>query len=259
MSVTTVEEMVRYEVRDDVAFVTLNKPPLNIMTGALMAELASAIERAQQEPTVKAIALTANGRAFSAGADIGEHRPEQAPEMIYEFSRLFSVMGACEVPLVIGVDVAALGAGFEVATMADVLIATSRATFGQPEIRVGFFAPVGVAALAARIGPARAVEVTSTGRPYTAQEMHAMGLVSQVVAADGLTSAMDAVLADLRKANAAVMRLNVRLVRQLQGLPFEEARVESERVFLDELLTLYDVRDGVAAFYEKRTPVWKNR
>ena len=116
-----------------------------------------------------------------------------------------------------------------------------------------------VVLLALAVNPARAVEATSTGRPYTAQEMHAMGLVSQVVAADGLTSAMDAVLADLRKARAAVMRLNVRLVRQLQGLPFEEARVEAERVFLDELITLDDVREGVAAFYEKRTPVWKNR
>jgi cyclohexa-1,5-dienecarbonyl-CoA hydratase len=259
MSVTTATELVQYQVLDDVAFVALNVPPLNIMTGAMMSELATALERAQQESTVKAIALTANGRAFSAGADVGEHRPEQAPEMIAAFSRLFRLLGACEVPLVIGVDGAALGAGFEVAMMADVLIASSRSTFGQPEIRLGFFAPVAVATLATRIGQARAIEVTCTGRMYTAKDMRAMGLVSQVVAVEDLQGAMNAVLAELRKASAAVMRLNVRLVRALQGRPFEEARQEAERVFLDELMKLEDVREGIASFYEKRAPAWKNR
>lgn len=259
MRVATAVDLVQYEVREDIAFVTINAPPLNILNGAMMGELANAVERAQQDRTVKAVALTANGRAFSAGADIGEHRPEQAPEMIAAFSRLFQVLGGCEVPLVIAVDGAALGAGFEVAMMADVLIASSRATFGQPEIRVGFFAPVGVATLAARIGPARAVEVTSTGRMYTAQEMCGMGLVSRVVGVEALQCTLETVLADLRKASAAVMRLNVRLVRQLQGRPFEEARREAERVFLHELIALEDVREGIAAFYEKRPPVWKNR
>jgi cyclohexa-1,5-dienecarbonyl-CoA hydratase len=157
------------------------------------------------------------------------------------------------------VDGAALGAGFELAMMADVLLASDRATFGQPEIRLGFFAPVGVAGLAARIGLARAVEVTSTGRTYSAAEMLEMGLVSRVVAAEALTTTLASVLGDLRRASPAVLRLNVRLTRQLQGRPFEEARLEAERVFLSELIELDDVREGIASFYEKRRPVWKNR
>src|SRR5512135_2223686 len=165
---------VRYEVREDVAFLTLNAPPLNLLTAAMMLELAAALARAQADRSLKAVALMAEGQAFSAGADVGEHRPEQAPAMIAEFSRLFATLGASELPLVMVVDGAALGAGFELALMADMLLASERATFGQPEIRLGFFAPVGVAWLPARIGMARSLEGTSTGRTYTAAEMAAM-------------------------------------------------------------------------------------
>jgi cyclohexa-1,5-dienecarbonyl-CoA hydratase len=251
--------LVRYEVSDDVAFLTLNAPPLNVLTAAMMLELAAALERAQADRSLKAIALRAEGKAFSAGADVGEHRPEQAPEMIAGFSRLFAVLGASELPLVMAVDGAALGAGFELALMADILLATDRATFGQPEIRLGFFAPVGVAWLAARIGPARSLEITCTGRTYSAADMATMGLVSQIVPPDDLAAALDAVLKDLRRASPVVMRMNTRLTRQLTGRPFEEARREAERVFLGELMATEDVREGIASFYEKRRPAWKNR
>ena len=131
-------------------------------------------------------------RAFSAGADVGEHRPEAAPAMIAAFSRLFAAFGAVDLPVVMAVDGAALGAGFELVMMADILRRQQpRSTFGQPEIRLGFFAPVGVAWLSARIGLARAIEVTSTGRTYTAAEMQAMGLVSRVVPDAGLPAAVD--------------------------------------------------------------------
>jgi enoyl-CoA hydratase/carnithine racemase len=143
--------------------------------------------------------------------------------------------------------------------MADILLASDNAKFAQPEIRLGFFAPVGVAWLARRIGLARAIEVTSTGRTYSAAEMHDFGLVSRVVARDELPAALDATLADLRRSSALVMRMNVRLTRQLVDRPFEEARLEAERVFLQDLMRTEDVREGIASFFEKRTPVWRNR
>ncbi len=255
---TATTSVVRYEIQDDVAFMTLDAPPLNILTAAMMLELAVAVERAGAEPSVKAIVLRANGRAFSAGADVGEHRPEQAPEMIGAFARLFDVLGASEVPVVAVVDGPALGAGFELALMADILLASDRATFGQPEIRLGFFAPVGVAWLARRIGVGRAIEVTSRGQTYTAGEMRDFGLVARVVAAPDLPAALDTVLADLRRVSAAVLRLNVRLTRRLLQLPFAEAHHEAERVFLEDLMATEDVREGIAAFFEKRPPVWRN-
>jgi cyclohexa-1,5-dienecarbonyl-CoA hydratase len=250
---------VRYEARDAIAHVTLDAPPLNILSAALMLDLVAAIERANADRDVKAVALTANGRAFSAGAEVAEHTSERAPEMIAAFSRLFGVLGASELPLVIAVDGAALGAGMELALMADVLLASERATFGQPEIRLGFFAPVGVAWLPTRVGLARALEITCTGRVFTAAEIQTMGLASHVVPVEGLEAATESVLGDLRRASAAVMRMNVRLSRQLLGRPFEDARREAERVFLGELMGTEDVKEGIASFFEKRRPRWHNR
>lgn len=256
---TTTTELVRYEVREDVAFLTLDAPPVNVLSGAMMDELTAGVARAQADRTLKAVAVVSATRAFSAGADVGEHRPEQAPAMIAAFSRLFAALGALELPVVMAVDGAALGAGFELVMMADVLLASERSTFGQPEIRLGFFAPVGVAWLSARIGLARAIEVTSTGRTYTATDMKAMGLVSNVVPESGLPAALDQVLGDLRRASPLVLRMNVRLARSLYGRSFEDARLAAERVFLDELMATEDVREGIASFFEKRRPAWKNR
>jgi cyclohexa-1,5-dienecarbonyl-CoA hydratase len=225
---------------------------------AMMDGLTAAIERAQADTSVLAVVIAAEGKAFSAGADIGEHQPEQAPGMIAAFSRLFAVLGAIELPVVMAVDGAALGAGFEVAMMADILLASDRATFGQPEIRLGFFAPVGVSALPGRVGMARAIEITCTGRTYSASEMLAFGLVARVVAAEDLAATLEAVLADLRRASPLIMRMNVRVLRQLQGQPFELARREAEDIFLQELMATADVREGIAAFYDKRRPQWKN-
>jgi cyclohexa-1,5-dienecarbonyl-CoA hydratase len=250
---------VQVDVRDGVAYVTLNAPPLNILTADLMLSLAEVVEHAQQDRSLRAIALTANGRAFSAGADVGEHHPDQAPVMIGAFSRLFEMLGASELPLVAAVDGAALGAGFELAIMADILVASERSTFGQPEIRLGFFAPVGVSWLSARVGVGRALEVTCTGRKFTAAEMAAMGVVSRVVPAEELETALEGVLDDLRRASGAVMRMNVRLTRQLHGRPFEQGRRAAEHVFLDELMATSDVREGITAFFEKRAPHWQHR
>jgi enoyl-CoA hydratase/carnithine racemase len=142
--------------------------------------------------------------------------------------------------------------------MADVLLASDRASFANR--RSGWVSsPRSATALAARIGVARALEITSTGRTYPAAEMLRLGLVSRIVPPEGLAAALGAVLDDLRRASPAVMRMNVRLTRQLQGHPFEAARREAEGVFLRELMALEDVREGIASFYEKRRPVWKNR
>ena len=250
--------VVEYSVRDDVAYLVLDAPPLNILTAAMMNQITGCLEKARADRSLKAIALFSRGKAFSAGADVGEHRPEQAGEMIAAFSRMFEAFGALDLPVVMGVHGAALGAGFELAMMADVLVATESATLGQPEIRLGFFAPVGVAWLPKLVGVHRAIEITCSGRAYSSLDMERWGLVSAVVADDDLEAGIEAKVEDFRRASPLVLRMNVRLVRRLAGLPFEQARREAEKVFLDELMVTEDVREGIASFFEKRRPQWKN-
>jgi len=255
---TTETKGLRVEKRDGVLYLTLDAPPLNILTAALMDSFSAALEEAARAPDVKAVAVTAEGRAFSAGADVGEHRPEEAPRLMASFSRMFEGFHQLEVPVVIAVQGACLGGGFELALAADVLIAAEDAVFGQPEIRLAFIAPVGLARLPALVGPARATEITCSGRNYTAREMHEFGLLSRVVPGAELHAAVESVLKDFRKASAAVMRLNVRTLKRIEALPYREARAEAVRVFLEELLPLEDVKEGIASFYDKRRPEWKN-
>lgn len=251
---------VKFAVDRDVAVLTLDSPPLNILTAAMMDEISAVVEQVAADSTLKALAVTATGKAFSAGADVGEHAPDKAPEMIAAFSRMFDRFSALEIPVVMLVAGAALGGGFELALMADVLIATEKASFGQPEIRLGFIAPVGIAALPARVGYARAVEITCSGRKYSAAEMLSAGLVTTLVAAQAdPAAALEAVLSDFRQASPLILRMTMRTLKRTAGLPFTDARRTAEAVFLNELMATDDVREGIASFFEKRAPVWKNR
>ncbi len=251
-------ELVSYGVTDDVAYLRLNNPPVNIMSAALMTEMSAHLETIAADKDLKAVAITAEGKAFCAGADVGEHRPENAPAMIGAFGRLFRGLDALEIPLVMAVGGVAMGAGFELVLMADVLLATEKALFGQPEIKLGFFAPVGVVELPALVGRAKAMEITCLGRNYPAAEMARLGLVTQVVAADELDDALENALNDIRWASPLVLRLNTRTLKRSRPVDFAAALIEAERVFLEELMTSHDPVEGIESFYGKRKPEWTN-
>ena len=250
--------LVELKVDGDVAYLTMNNPPVNIMTAAVMESLSRHLETIAGDRDLKAVAITGAGKAFCAGADVGEHRPEQVAPMIAAFGRLFRQLDALEIPLVMVVSGAAMGAGFELVLMADVLVATESAKFGQPEIRLGFFAPVGVVALPALVGRARAMEITCGGRTYTAAEMAQFGLVSRVVPDETLGEALEVVLKDFRKASPLVLRLNTRTLKRSRPGDFAAALAAAEEVFLEELMTSADPVEGIEAFYAKRRPEWKN-
>ena len=250
--------MIDYRVENDVAYLHLNNPPVNIMSAAVMDHMSGLLKTVAADRGLKAVAVTAEGKAFCAGADVGEHRPEQAAGMIGSFGRLFRDLDALEIPVVMAVGGAAMGAGFELVLMADVLLATDRAKFGQPEIRLGFFAPVGVVVLPELVGRAKAMEITCTGRSYSAHEMAGMGLVSQVVAAEELNEALEVVLNHFRAASPLVLRLNSRTLKAGRAGSFSDKMDHAEKVFLEDLMTSEEPVEGIEAFFGKRAPEWRN-
>ncbi len=179
--------------------------------------------------------------------------------MIASFTRLFLLFGALELPVVMAVEGAALGGGFELAMMADILIATPEATFGQPEIRLGFFPPLAIVRLTELVAQSKAIEITASGRIYSAEEMKELGVVSRIVSGEEIEETLESVLKDFRKASPLVMRLNVGTLKRLRGMPFDEALKEAGRTFLDDLMVTEEPLEGIASFREKRRPEWKNR
>ena len=250
--------MIDYRVENDVAYLHLNNPPVNIMSAALMDHMSGLLETIGGDRNLKAVAVTAEGKAFCAGADVGEHRPEQAAGMIESFGRLFRKLDALEIPVVMAVGGAAMGAGFELVLMADVLLAAEKAKFGQPEIRLGFFAPVGVVVLPDLVGRAKAMEITCSGRAYSATEMAATGLVSKVVSSEELNDALEIILNDFRAASPLVLRLNTRTLKAGRPGSFAARLDQAEKVFLEDLMTTAEPVEGIDAFFGKRPPEWRN-
>jgi cyclohexa-1,5-dienecarbonyl-CoA hydratase len=254
-------EHIHFDVSGGVAWLTLNKPPLNVLDIAMMREINAALEELDNDPSVKVLVFEAaeGSKAFSAGVDVSEHTADMVEEMIEVFHRIFRLLDGLEVPTVAVVRGAALGGGCELALFCDMVIASEKASFGQPEIQVGVFPPVAAVALPEIIGPRKAVEMMLTGDRIRAAEAERLGLVNKVVPPEELQAAADELVGKLTRLSGAVLRLTKRAVRIGSVGSFSEGLAAVEELYLGPLMSTEDAQEGLAAFMEKRAPVWKDR
>jgi cyclohexa-1,5-dienecarbonyl-CoA hydratase len=247
------------ETKDGVCRVTLNKPPLNIIGLAMMEEMLDAVSTAGANPSVRVLLFLANGKAFSAGMDILDHSPERAPLMMDAFNRLFCAIERLDCATVAAVDGAALGGGCEVVMACDMVIASERAKFGQPEVKLGFFPPLAAVLLPGRIGSARAFEMMLGGEPMPAAQAREAGLCNRVVPVEGFGAEAAKFAGEIARHSGAVIRLCKKSARAARGRPFGEAIETARAIFVDELMKTADTLEGLAAYEGKRAPVWRDR
>jgi cyclohexa-1,5-dienecarbonyl-CoA hydratase len=244
--------------RGRVAWLEINRPPMNILDMATTRELRGAVEAIEGDAPVALVEIRGAGdRAFSAGADIREHFPEQAPEMLREFHALIRAVWNCSRPTVAVVRGLCLGGGMELAMACDFVVASDDARFGQPEIKVGAFPPVASVLLPRLIAPKRALEMILTGEMVGAAEAERLGLVNRAVAAAQLDETVGSLEASLLAQSAAVVAVARRAARLGLRENMEAALRESERLYLEELIQLEDATEGLRAFVDKRPPNWK--
>ncbi len=248
--------LIGYTHTDGVARITLNRPPLNIFTSAMLAEFTSAVAASAD---AHVLVIEAAGKAFCAGVDIGEHLPEKAPPMLAQFHHSCRSLLALDLPTVASVQGAALGGGCEVATLCDFVIAARSATFGQPEIKVGAFPPVAAAALATMTGQRQAMALMLLGETISADAARDAGLVTTVVDDGQLAAATAGLVTKLAALSRPALRLAKRASIAEFRKMFDDALARAERLYLQELITTEDAREGITAFLEKRAPVWKHR
>ena len=254
-------QYITFEKQDGVARLTLNKPPLNVLDIAMMREINAALESLGDDASVKVLVFEAaeGSRAFSAGVDVSEHTADMVEEMIEVFHRIFRLLDGLEMPTVAVVGGAALGGGCELALFCDMVIASEKASFGQPEIQVGVLPPIAVVALPDIIGPKKAMEMVLIGDRIRAAEAERLGLVNKVVLPEELKEAADEFVGKLTKLSSAVLRLTKRAVRLGSAGNFTEGLAAVEELYLGPLMATEDAHEGLAAFMEKRSPVWKDK
>jgi len=251
---------INFTVEDRVARITLSRPPLNVLHIAMMREIAQVLtESAQRE--VVAIVFDADKacRAFSAGVAIEEHVQETIYQMLDAFHAIFRQLEQMGKPTIAVVDGPALGGGCELVAACDIVIASDRSRFGQPEIKLGVFPPVAAILLPRVIGEKRARELILTGEIIDAVEAGRLGLCNHVVPAAHLEGKLLEVLAKLRELSGTSLQFARQAMDLGRGRTLDAALTEQENIYLHELMKTADANEGIKAFMEKRKPVWRHR
>ncbi|MBM4108042.1 MAG: enoyl-CoA hydratase/isomerase family protein [Phycisphaerae bacterium] len=246
---------IKVETEGGVATVTLDRAPVNVLHIPMMAELNEALGPLARA-NLAAVVLRAEGKAFCAGVDVADHTPERVGEMMRLFHGIFRRLWAIDALTVALVHGAALGGGCEVACACDVVLASERAKFGQPEVQVGVFPPVAAAILPLRIGWAKAVEVVAAGETIDAAEALRIGLASHVYPAEQFADRVGAYVGRLAGMSRPVVRAGKRATLIAARPRIAEHLDRAERAYLDELMKLSDAHEGIAAFLGKRAPAW---
>jgi len=244
---------------DGVARITLARPKHNVLNIEMMNELNGQLEMLLSEQALKCVVLLGEGPSWCAGVEVGDHQPEMVDEMIATFNRIFELIHQFEVPLIAAVQGACLGGGMELAIACDMVIASEKAVFGQPEIKLGFFPPYAAIRLPQLIGPAKAIEVCTTGKRYSAAEAVSMGFVTKAVDPDQFTEAVEKLIAEIQYNSPLIIRLNKRAVQHHLGLDFNKALAGVSDLFLNTLMKTEDTLEGIHSFEEKRRPKWNNK
>jgi cyclohexa-1,5-dienecarbonyl-CoA hydratase len=251
---------IRFRFEDRVGRVTFARPPLNVFNIEMMREIAAALGECAKRDTV-AIVFDADKscRSFSAGVAVEEHVQETIFQMLDAFHSIFRSMEQIAKPTIAIVDGAALGGGCELVAAADIVIASDRARFGQPEIKLGVFPPVAAVLLPLVIGEKRARELILTGEIIDAVEAGRLGLCNHVVPSAQLEAKLLEVLAKLRELSGTSLSYVKQSLDLGRGRSIDAALKEQENVYLHELMKTEDANEGVKAFMEKRKPAWRNR
>jgi len=244
-----------------IAIITLNRPAvLNALNQATMDELVRALEEMERDPELRCVVLTGAGRAFAAGADIKEMAGATAAAMLagYRFQQ-WERIRKITLPIIAAVNGLALGGGCELAMLCDMIVAAETAQFGQPEINLGIMPGAGgTQRLTRAVGKARAMEMVLTGRPITARQADALGLVTKVVPAEAV---LDEAVA-LAKEIATKPPVAVRLAKEAVLKAFDttiEGGLDYERKAFYLLFATEDRTEGITAFLEKRKPEFRGR
>lgn len=235
----------------------LDRPKANIIDSAMIDALAGSFTSYADNAPLRAVLLDASGPHFSFGASVEEHLPDRCAAMLASLHALLKKMVAFPVPILVAVQGQCLGGGLEVALAGHLIFAGQDARFGQPEIKIGVFAPAASCLMPERIGRAQAEDLLFSGRSIDAEDAVRIGLAT--ARSDDPTAAAQSYFRDhLAGRSAAALRQAVAASRRDMADRVGAGLDRVERQYLDELMATEDAVEGLTAFIEKRQATWKD-
>jgi len=237
---------------------TLARPKANLVDAAMIAALDGAFVAWRGRQGLRGVLLDAEGPHFSFGASVEEHLPDKCAAMLASLHALIMTMVEFPVPILVAVRGQCLGGGLEVALAGGPIFAAPDAQFGQPEMKLGVFAPAASCLLPLRVGQAAAEDLLFSGRSAGAEEARAMGLV-QAVDADPETAARAYFETHLANKSGTSLACALAAARGAMIPELRRRLAEVERLYLGPLMATRDANEGLVAFLAKRKPHWEHR
>jgi len=241
--------------RERVVHLVINAPPVNVLDAAILGELVKRLGELESDESLAAVVLSGEGRCFSAGASVAEHKQDQAEGMLTALNEACLALPAFPAPVVAAVHGPCLGGAMELISFCDFVVAAPDAILGQPEIKLAFLPPVACHRLPRLTGFQNAAYTILSGENLTVDQAMAMGLVQKIVPRDDWAE-IDELFNGL---SASVLRIT----KQALAESFDERSAERleffKELFLSKLYVLEDVAEGIASFENRRPPEWKHR
>jgi cyclohexa-1,5-dienecarbonyl-CoA hydratase len=252
-------KFVKLRCHAGVARMTMSRPEHNLLNEAMLREMADGISYAGERDEVKLIVLDSACKVFCGGIDVGEYTSQRVFQMLDAFHATFAGMLELGKPVVCVVNGPAIGGGAELAAFGDLVIATPKARFAQPEISIGVFPPLASTILPFLVGPKIALELVLTGEPVTAERALDLGMVNRLVPETQLEKTVEDLVSRINGHSGPVLTMAKKAILGGMGLSLRDGLKHSMNIFLNELYRLEDSQEGLRALVEKRKPNWKNR
>jgi len=247
------------DLQPPIARITLQHPPLNVIDIPMMEQLAEALAEIEARPEIVAVILSGSHKAFSVGVDVAAHIPDKVEQMLTKFHTVIRALVASKKVSIATVHGHCLGGGAELAMVCDLVYTSELAVWGFPEIKLGCYPPVAATALAALVGQKHAADLVLTGRSITGKEAAAIGLVNSVVPEVDLEHTVQEAIDHLTKLSPATLAITKKAIYAWDSIHFDKGLARAEKIYFEELMKTDDAQEGIAAFMQKRQPVWKGK
>lgn len=236
------------------------RPPMNFMSIDSMKEFVGAIREAEADPDVKVITIRGGGeKYFSSGVDVSDHKAERLKDMIETFNNLLTAVMYGSKPKIAVVKGLALGGGCELIAFCDIVYASEKARFGQPEINVGVFPAPAAAIFPRLIGLKKTYELILTGDLISAAEAEKIGLINRAYPHEDLDKEVDKLTNNLCSKSSIVLQLTRKAILRGQDMDLEKAMSWGCDIYAGDLMNTEDAQIGIQAFLAQKKPVWKDK